>query len=168
MIEPTQRQIEIRDHEGLDLVVVAPAGCGKTEALALRVQGLLARGAVPPPTRVLVTTFSNRARDNIRTRLRSYLSPGVLHDRVTVANFPGLSARMFRAHAGVIGLDPTMEIPESDWVREQCQRLGLDFASQNAVQEALRIAKQKPADDATVGQELIASGITAALQIELR
>jgi DNA helicase-2/ATP-dependent DNA helicase PcrA len=166
MIEPTPRQAEIRDHEDLDLVVVAPAGCGKTEALALRVQGLLARGAVTPPTRILVTTFSNRARDNIRTRLRSYLSAGAIHNRVTVANFHGLSARIFRAHAATIGRDPEMEIPESDWVREQCQRIGLDFPSQNAVQETLRIAKQKPADDAAVEQELIASGITAALQIE--
>jgi DNA helicase-2/ATP-dependent DNA helicase PcrA len=166
MIEPTPRQIEIRDHEDLDLVVVAPAGCGKTEALALRVQGLLARGAAPPPTRILVITFSNRARDNIRTRLRSYLSPGAIHDHVTVMNFHGLSARIFRAHAGVIGLDPTMEIPESDWVREQCQRRGLDFPSQNAVEEALRIAKQEPSNDDSVEQELIRSGMTDALQIE--
>lgn len=166
MIEPTPHQAEIRDHEDLDLVVVAPAGCGKTEALALRVQGLLDRGAAPSPTRILVTTFSNRARDNIRTRLRSYLSPNAIHNHVTIANFHGLSARIFRAHAAVIGLDPMMEIPESDWVREQCQRLGLDFPSQGAVEDALRIAKQKPCDDATVERELIKSGITAALQIE--
>ena len=134
MIEPTPRQVQIREHPDLDLVVLAPAGCGKTEALALRVQGLLARGVVPPPTRILVVTFSNRARDNIKTRLRSYLPPSVIHDRVTVANFHGLSARIFRAHARVIGLDPTMEIPDSDWVREQCQRRGLVFASQGAVQ----------------------------------
>ena len=166
MIEPTPRQAEIRNYKELDLVVVAPAGCGKTEALALRVQGLLDRGAAPAPTRILVTTFSNRARDNIRTRLRAYLSPNAIHDHVTVANFHGLSARIFRAHAAVIGLDPLMEIPESDWVRAQCQQLGLDFPSQGAVEDALRIAKQKPSDDAAVEQELIRSGITAALLIE--
>ncbi|GAA1937625.1 type IV secretion system protein [Nocardioides hwasunensis] len=41
MVEPTQAQFAIREHLGLDLLVLAPAGCGKTEALALRVQGLL-------------------------------------------------------------------------------------------------------------------------------
>jgi DNA helicase-2/ATP-dependent DNA helicase PcrA len=166
MIEPTPRQKQIRDHEDLDLVVVAPAGCGKTEALALRVAGLIARGAVASPHRILVTTFSNRARDNIKNRLRAYLSPGVIRDRVTVANFHGLSARIFRAHGATIGLDPEMEIPDSDWVREQCQRLGLDFPSQAAVEEVLRIAKQKASTDVMVGQELAASGVIAAIQIE--
>lgn len=166
MIEPTPRQKEIRDHVDLDLVVVAPAGCGKTEALALRVAGLIARGAVASPNRVLVTTFSNRARDNIKNRLQAYLSPGVLRDRVTVANFHGLSARIFRAHGATIGLDPKMVIPDSDWVREQCQRLGLDFSSQQAVSDVLRVAKQKAAADAAVENELIASGVVAAVQIE--
>lgn len=166
MIEPTPRQADIRDHGDLDLVVVAPAGCGKTEALALRVQGLLARGAAPSPTRILVATFSNRARDNVKTRLRSYLSAGGMRGHVTVANFHGLSARIFRAHAAVIGLDPMMKISESDWIREQCQRLGLDFPSQSAVEEVLRTAKQKSSNDSMVEQDLIRSGNATALQIE--
>jgi len=37
MVSPTLKQLEIRDAEALDLLVVAPAGCGKTEALALRI-----------------------------------------------------------------------------------------------------------------------------------
>lgn len=166
MIDPTVRQQEIRDHTELDLVIVAPAGCGKTEALALRVTGLIGRGTVKPPHRVLVTTFSNRARDNIKKRLRAYLSRDVMRDRVTVANFHGLSARIFRAHSAAIGLDPEMLIPDSDWVREQCQRLGLDFTTQQTVQDVLRVAKQKASDDAAVASELAAAGVAAAIQIE--
>lgn len=101
MVQPTQAQLDIREHPHLDLLVVAPAGCGKTEALALRVQGLLQRGTAAPPRRVLITTFSNRARDNIRDRLASYLSPAAMRDRVTIANFHGSphvsSARMHRS-----------------------------------------------------------------------
>lgn len=120
MVTPTPAQLQIRNHEGLALMVVAPAGCGKTEALALRVAGLVERNVASDSRRILVTTFSNRARDNIRDRLRSYLPSSVLRDCVSVTNFHGLSTRIFRAHARVIGLDPEMEQPESDWVREQC------------------------------------------------
>ena len=61
MFEPTDKQAEIRDYQGLSLLIVAPAGCGKTEALGLRAKGLIARGSVAAPRRILVTTFSNRA-----------------------------------------------------------------------------------------------------------
>lgn len=166
MIEPTAAQLEIRDHPDLDLLVVAPAGCGKTEALALRIQGLLQRGIATPPRRILVTTFSNRARDNIRDRLRSYVTSAATRDRVTIANFHGLSARIFQAHASVIGLSPGLTIPDSDWVGEQCRRRGLNFTLSGAVQDLLRETKQQAVDDATVEQQLITGGSPDALDIE--
>ena len=46
MVKPTDKQLEIRNAPELDVLVVAPAGCGKTEALALRVAGLLERRVV--------------------------------------------------------------------------------------------------------------------------
>jgi DNA helicase-2/ATP-dependent DNA helicase PcrA len=166
MVEPTQAQLDIREHPDLDLLVVAPAGCGKTEALALRVQGLLQRGTAAPPRRILITTYSNRARDNIRDRLASYLSPGTMRDRVAIANFHGLSARIFRAHASVIGLSPDLIIPGSDWVGEQCRSKGLNFKLSGAVQELLRETKQQAIDDAAAEQRLIAAGLPDALDIE--
>jgi DNA helicase II / ATP-dependent DNA helicase PcrA len=39
VVTPTPAQERIRDHKPLDLLVLAPAGCGKTEALALRAAG---------------------------------------------------------------------------------------------------------------------------------
>lgn len=166
MVEPTQAQLNIRDHAGLDLLVVAPAGCGKTEALALRIQGLLQRGMAPPPRRVLVTTFSNRARDNIRQRLTDYLSGAVMRDRITIANFHGLSARIYRAHAAVVGLSADVIIPESDWVGERCRSRGLNFNASGAVQDLLRETKQQAIDDTTVEQQLVAAGNQVALAIE--
>jgi DNA helicase II / ATP-dependent DNA helicase PcrA len=138
MFRPTRSQLRIRDHESLDLVVVAPAGCGKTEALALRLAGFIQRGTITYPHRVLVTTFSNRARDNIRDRLRTHLPPNMMRDRVSVSNFHGLAARIFRAHATVIGLNPEMQIPESDWVGEQCRSRRLHYKVAAEVQEVLR------------------------------
>lgn len=166
MITPTPRQIEIRDHPDLDLRVIAPAGCGKTEALALRIQGLLNRGTVVAPRRILVTTFSNRARDNIRERLAGHLTPAQLRDRVTVSNFHGLSARIFRAHASVIGLDPEMHIPENDWVGDQLRARRADLNEQSRVQEILRSIKQEAVDDAEVRRQLAARGNQNAIDIE--
>jgi DNA helicase II / ATP-dependent DNA helicase PcrA len=146
--------------------VVAPAGCGKTEALALRLAGLFERGTITRPHRVLVTTFSNRARDNIRDRLRTHLSPSIMRDRVSVSNFHGLAARIFRAHAAVIGLDPAMQLPESDWVGEQCRSRRLHYKVSAGVQDQLRVVKQEPVDDAVVEAKLRSSGNEIALEIE--
>lgn len=166
MVEPTARQTEIRDYEGLSLLVVAPAGCGKTEALGLRAKGLIARGDAIAPRRILVTTFSNRARDNARDRIRSYLTPQELRDLITVSNFHGIAARIFRAHANVIGLDPAMIQPESDWVAEQCRVRRLGFPESIDVQTRLRVAKQEPRDDTAVDAELVRGGNRVALGIE--
>lgn len=166
MVQPTTKQAEIRDYEGLSLLVVAPAGCGKTEALGLRAKGLIARGAAARPRRLLVTTFSNRARDNARDRLHSYLTPQEMRDLVTVSNFHGLAGRIFRAHANVIGLDPKMIQPESDWVAEQCRARGLSFPMSADVQSRLREVKQEARDDAAVDADLVRGGNLTALEIE--
>lgn len=166
MIRPTPSQIAIRDATARDLLVIAPAGCGKTEALALRIQGLLMRGDVRAPQKILVTTFSNRARDNIRERLQDYLPPATLRDRVTITNFHGLAARIFRAHANVIGLDPGMIIPDGDWVGAQCRERGYDFNTAAGVQSTLRVAKQEALTDDEVEEYLGAPGREAALAIE--
>ena len=166
MITPTQAQSRIRDAPGLSLLIVAPAGCGKTEAMALRVAGLLERGQVPWPRKALVTTFSNRARDNIRERLQRHVPAAAIRDQVTVANFHGLAARIFRAHANVIGLDPQMTIPDSDWVGDQCRSRKLSFQRARDVQDILRAAKQQPLDDAAVRAALAGTGDRDAIEIE--
>src|SRR5690606_15052941 len=85
---------------------------------------------------------------------------------VTVSNFHGLAARIFRAHANVIGLDPAMIAPESDWVAEQCRARNLGFSASTDVQTRLRVAKQELRDDAEVDAELVRGGNRVALEIE--
>lgn len=166
MDTPTASQAKIRDHESLSLLVIAPAGCGKTESLALRAQGLLNSKAVESPRRILVTTFSNRARDNIRDRLRTHLTTKQLRECVTVVNFHGLSSRIFRAHASVIGMDPDMIMPEGDWVSDQCRSRRLDFAQAVQVQAQLRSIKLQGLDDAATESALKNSRHHVALEIE--
>lgn len=125
MKQPTAAQVQVRDHESLALLLVAPAGCGKTETLAIRVAGLIETGRITSPQRILVTTFTNRAKDNLRDRLRDYVTYDAQRKHVTVMNFHGLAARLIRAHGAVIGIDSEIELPESDWVTNRCLELGL-------------------------------------------
>ena len=166
MVTPTSAQLRIRDHRQLNLLAIAPAGCGKTEALALRIQGLLQRGVIVPPRKILVTTFSNRARDNIRERIQTYITPAQLRDRVSISNFHGLSTRIIRAHATVIGIDPEAVLPENDWIGEQCRRRGLQYKAFGVVQELFRQIKQEPVDDVEVERRLADAGNIHALEIE--
>ena len=166
MVDPTPAQRKIRDFAELGMLILAPAGCGKTESLALRVAGQLVRKDVAEPRRVLVATFSNRAKDNIKERLASYLPPSAMRDRVTVTNFHGLSARIVRAHAAAVGVDPTWDLPESDWVLERCRSLALSFDTASEVREVIRLAKQKPLTDEEVADELIGSANAHAVEIE--
>lgn len=165
-VEPTALQLQVRDTPELGLLVVAPAGCGKSEALALRVQGMIRRGITAGSRRILVVTFSNRAKDNIRERLRSYLTAVELRDKVTVINFHGLASRLYRSHAAAIGLDPGWELPANDWVKEQCQRMGLIYGQISAVDKALRQAKQDMVDDDEVMRRLEVVGNQDAIEVE--
>lgn len=165
-VEPTAEQLRIRDSEQMGMLVVAPAGCGKSEALALRVQGMLRRGVATGPRRILVATFSNRAKDNLRERLRVYLSAAELRDKVTVINFHGLSARVYRSHAAAIGLDPEWTLPENDWVKEQCQRAGLNYGQTAGVDKILQRIKQDALNDTEVLQRVEEHGNHDAIAIE--
>ena len=166
MVTPTPKQLEIRDTRSLNLLVVAPAGCGKTEALALRIQGLLQRGDVAAPQKILVATFSNRARDNLKERLRSYLAPSLMRDRVSIMNFHGLAARLVRAHANVIGLSSDLALPESDWIGDQLRKLDTPWNDRTEVQRVLRTTKQRALDDDAVEAELNRLGNATAIELE--
>lgn len=163
---PTPQQIQIRDSNELGMLVTAPAGCGKSEALALRVQGMIRRGVAIGARRILIATFSNRAKDNIRERLRAYLTPSEMRDNVTVVNFHGLSARIYKSHAGAIGLDPKWRLPENNWVREQCQRIGLGWGQISGVERVLQQTKLEAIDDVEVMKQLLAVGNLDAITIE--
>lgn len=166
MLDITPKQAQVREHPGLSLLIIAPAGCGKTETLALRVKGLLDRQAIEAPRRILVTTFTNRARDNMHDRLRRYLTPREMREAVTVCNFHGLSARIIQAHSNVIGLDPkTLTMPQSDWVGERCRALNLKGLSNN-VKSDISSAKRQGLTDKEVLVELQRSGNQYTLMIE--
>lgn len=166
MLDITPKQAQVLDHEGLSLLIIAPAGCGKTETLALRVRGLLDQQAVKASQRILVATFTKRARDNMHDRLSHYLTPREMREAVTVCNFHGLFARIIKAHSNVIGLDPKrLTMPEHDWVGERCRALKLKGLTNN-VKSDISSAKRRALNDEQVLAELQGSGNQYAFMIE--
>jgi len=166
VLDITPKQAQVLDHEGLSLLIIAPAGCGKTETLALRVRGLLDQQAVTASQRILVATFTKRARDNMHDRLSHYLTPREMREAVTVCNFHGLFARIIQAHSNVIGLDPKrLTMPEHDWVGERCRALKLKGLTNN-VKSDISSAKRRALNDEQVLAELQGSGNQYAFMIE--
>jgi DNA helicase-2/ATP-dependent DNA helicase PcrA len=75
----------------MPLAVVAPAGSGKTRVLAARLVHRIANGDVEPQ-HVLCVTFTRKAADELRARLRAL----GLHDRIEAGTFHGVAWRQLR------------------------------------------------------------------------
>jgi DNA helicase-2/ATP-dependent DNA helicase PcrA len=60
-VEPNPEQERLANLPIGNVLVIAPAGCGKTEALAARAKAVVARGDVTAPRKILALTFSNKA-----------------------------------------------------------------------------------------------------------
>jgi DNA helicase-2/ATP-dependent DNA helicase PcrA len=149
----------------VNVLAIAPAGCGKTEALALRARAVISRGEVATPRIILALTFSNKARDNLAGRMRKVVGPA-WRQRISVANFHGLSARIVMAHGNTIGLAPNLILPEETWIRRQHKELGIDFKNSAAFEAALQSAKRGPFDDDEVMDRLRDTGNDAAVLYE--
>ena len=147
------------------ILVHAPAGCGKTHALADRAYALVAAGAVRPPHRILALTYSNRAKANLASRMRMRIGPRYWR-YVTVTNFHGLSARLIRSHGDVIGVSPEARMPERGWRQRALRSLSVDWRNGPDVEEALRQAKAHPISDQDVANRLDASGINEAVAFQ--
>ncbi|MDY6048978.1 MAG: UvrD-helicase domain-containing protein [Corynebacterium sp.] len=69
---PSPQQADVINHPAEPLLVVAGAGAGKTRTMAQRVAALVQRG-VAAPEQVLGLTFTRKATENLRAKIRTYL-----------------------------------------------------------------------------------------------
>src|SRR6185369_1710703 len=99
------------------LLVVAGAGSGKTELMALRVIWLIVNGYVRPD-QVLGLTFTRKAAGELSHRIRLYLGRAkrlLGHDtqltgEPTVATYHSFAARVVREHGMRAGYEPTVRL----------------------------------------------------------
>ena len=140
--EVTWEQQEIFDYEPYGMVITAPAGCGKTEALAYRAKGLLERYDFGGNgRRLLITSFTNQAKDNISERLKKYIGTQVLREHVTVCNFHGLASRIIKAHGQLIGIGSDWTLANTDWVGRELRASGYGWNDTSQAGQVLRDAK---------------------------
>ena len=95
-------------HRGSPLLVLAGAGTGKTRVITHRVAHLLDEGT--PPWRILAVTFTNKAAEEMRSRI-DLLCDG-RHDtkQIWVGTFHSICARILRRWGQPVGLSPRFTI----------------------------------------------------------
>jgi DNA helicase-2/ATP-dependent DNA helicase PcrA len=99
-IELNDCQQAIVDHVFGPILVLAPVGTGKTLVLAERVAKAIEKGL--NPKKILCLTFTNRAAEEMKERVRKYF-PEFIKD-LTIKTFHALCAYMLRVEARNIGL----------------------------------------------------------------
>jgi len=153
-------------HGPVDLLLTASAGCGKTEALSRRTAELIRGQHVKSHQRILAATFSNKARDNLNSRIGRQLATRE-KGLVSVQNFHGIAWRIVSAHGAVIGLDVhELAPPRRRDHKERQDRAGITWGNRADVEALLRVAKGRRQTDDEVLAELEASGDGVALAYE--
>ncbi len=106
------RQREAVRHEGGPLLIFAGAGSGKTRVLTYRAAYLIqARGVAP--FNILAVTFTNKAANEMKERLRQLL--GGRHWELWVGTFHSICARMLRQEGERVGVPANFVVfDESD------------------------------------------------------
>jgi DNA helicase II / ATP-dependent DNA helicase PcrA len=136
-------------HEDGPLLVVAGAGSGKTRVLTHRIAHLVNDLGVSP-FGVLAITFTNKAADEMRTRLVRLVGP--VARRMWVSTFHSACVRILRRHADRLGFRSAFSIyDDADSLRlisYIVDDFGLDprKASPRAVQSAISAAKSDLVD----------------------
>lgn len=149
-------------------LLLSPPGCGKTEELAKWAQSLITRELVRPPSQILGLTFSNKAKANLRSRLRRFLGVGS-HHYVMVTNFHGFAYHVFQHHSYAVGMDPLPHAPRKGWLSSLLNEVAAgNYISKNVLAGALRTAKVGPHDDDEVMSRLEEADVPGALEYEAR
>lgn len=82
------------------ILILAGAGSGKTRVLTHRIANLVTTHKVLP-AQILAVTFTNKAANEMKTRLRSLL--GQKADQVWAGTFHSICLRLLRRHAKLLG-----------------------------------------------------------------
>ncbi len=107
-LNPEQRDAVL--HVNGPLLILAGAGSGKTRVITSRIAYLVGDGHAQPDE-VLAVTFTNKAAEEMRSRVEALL--GADCSRMWVSTFHSLCARLLRREAPAIGLSRDFVIYDS-------------------------------------------------------
>ena len=107
-LNPEQREAVLQADGAV--LILAGAGSGKTRVIAHRIAHIVATGLAPADG-VLAVTFTNKAAEEMRTRVSALLHADC--SRMWISTFHSLSARLLRREAPAIGLSRDFVIYDS-------------------------------------------------------
>ncbi len=143
-LNPEQREAVL--HTTGPLLILAGAGSGKTRVITSRIAYLVGDGHAEPHE-VLAVTFTNKAAEEMRTRVESLL--GSECSGMWVSTFHALCARLLRREAPAIGLTRDFVIYDSSdqltVVKQALKALHIDdsFVQPRAALSRISHAKNK-------------------------
>ena len=105
--ELNQQQLEAVTSDPCNLLVLAGAGSGKTRVLVSRIAWLLQNFDISP-FNILAVTFTNKAANQMRTRLNDILNFDPYN--MWVGTFHGLAHRLLQRHFNEAGLLKSFQI----------------------------------------------------------
>jgi DNA helicase-2/ATP-dependent DNA helicase PcrA len=130
------RQKEAVVHTEGPLLILAGAGSGKTRVIICRIAYLIQNSKVPP-YQILAVTFTNKAAEEMRSRVESLLaeSGAPLSSSPTVSTFHSFCVRLLRSHGAPLadvrtGFTPRFNIYDDrdqlQVIKSTYKQLGLD------------------------------------------
>jgi len=166
-MKPGQRKcVETLDRP---IVVAAGAGSGKTFTLTKRIVGAVQSGYVDDIGQVCAITFTNKAAAELKSRVKAELracglvEQSLKADDAWISTIHGMCARILRAHAVELDLDPSFQMADGTLV---------DRLRNQAVEEVLEAAEagDKPIDCVGIYtlNEVNAVGMEITWTLELR
>ena len=124
MMGLTQGQQRCVDTLDRPLVVAAGAGSGKTFTLTKRIVSALQTGYLDDIDQVCAITYTKKAAGELKSRIKAELracglvGQALKVDEAWVSTIHGMCARILRAHALELGIDPAFEVAEGALVDE--------------------------------------------------
>jgi DNA helicase-2/ATP-dependent DNA helicase PcrA len=144
-LDPKQREA-VTTGEG-PVLVLAGAGSGKTRVITCRITWLIAQGIVEPD-QILAVTFTNKAADEMRERIRQLL-PANLSALPLTCTFHSLCARMLRREGKALGLTREFSLYDADaqqrLVKKILKEFGEDDRAWMVRSQLERISRSKTA-----------------------
>ncbi len=128
------------------LLILAGAGSGKTRVLVHRIAYLIDKEGVNP-WNILAITFTNKAAEEMRTRVDTLIGQGA--DSIWVSTFHSMCVRILRRHIDILGYDNNFTIYDTDdsktVMKELFKRLSIDnkYIKERAVLSAISSAKDE-------------------------
>jgi ATP-dependent DNA helicase UvrD/PcrA len=120
IFEPTFQQRRAIEAPLGPVLVMAGPGAGKTYCLICRIQHLIAEHGIPP-RRILAVTFTNKAAEEIATRLRE--ARGYAAEEVTRGTLHALCFKLLRDYAERCDLRPGFGVADHEYQLGVLRRL---------------------------------------------